>query len=661
MTEEFKNVERDTTESDAASYFLSLKETYKQQRTTYEEKWRQARAAVYMVDDQLDQVYKGRARINSPIMKWKVRALTARINRVIFKVAPIGRLESSNVKEPVKKSVIDLWNKYIFNYQLDKISFKENYKLFQKNKAIEGTAVAKITQEYEVSKVDLFDDGEPKESIVKDNTFFRPILLEEFYTDNAKYNLQDSQANIHSTTISLEELRQKRRRRITEQLELVNEATGEVVGMEETSREEGIYHNLNLLEGNGKNLTNEQEDYLRDLGDSTGFSRAAFKKGLKESKKSGFVTIDECYGKYFIKDKEVEVICTIANGGIVIRLEESPFKHTRFKRPFIAGKSEQVPNRFYGDSNVIAGANLLQELNASRAQATDAKTRSISNMWYMDTSKNVKWDKVWRPGGVVKGVGPKGLEPLLNPYIGNITAEGSLIIQRDIDQLWGISPVQEGTSDNRLIPSTLGGTKAVIAQNDMPLNDQIDNAIEEEIKPFIEMLYERDLVFKTVKDLLVVWDEEEIARAGITEDTPMQELFFEMNIRILGNLELSNEVAHQNGYMSFIKLAQTIPPIARRIDWRVISEKMLKSFGIKDDAEDIFLPEDEVLRIQEEQQQSQKQSEEAQLQLEQQRIESSRQAINEDYQKKVTTDLEGKVLEMTAEADIEGSSGQKVQ
>jgi hypothetical protein len=644
-------------------YFLSLKQTYAMQREPYESKWRQANAAVYMIDDQLDKVYNGRAEVNSPIMKWKVKGIASRIARIIFNVPPIGRLESKvqEFQNTPKKNLIDLWNKYIFENQLDAINFKEAYKLFTKMKCIEGTAVAKITQEFETKEVDFFQDGEdPEEVVVKDNTYFRPLLLTEFYSDVSKYDINQSQACIHSTVISVEELRRDAKRTELEEVELVDPNTGQVVGTEERKIKTGKYFNLELLEGDGKNLTDQQEEYLSLLGANITQTQT-FQKKIKEMKKTGFVQIDECYGKCFIDGKEQEVICTIANGNVVIRMEVSPFKHRRYVRPFVVGRYELVPNCLYGDSNVIAGKNLLEELNASRAQAIDAKTRSISNMWYEDTSKQVVWDRIWRPNGVVKGIGPNGLQPLLNPYLGSITNESSNLIQRDMDQLWSLSPVQEGTTDSRLIPKTKGGTLAVIQQNDMPLNDIIDNAIEDELKPFIEMLYERDLTFKSVEDLLTVWTPEQIEKAGITPDTSMRELFFDMNVRILGNLELSNEVAHQNGYMNFINIAQTIPPIAKRLDWTYISEKLLKAFGIKDDAEGIFIDEEIIQQAEQQQaQQAQQAQEQAQIQAEQ--VDTIQRAKEqEDYRRKVETDTESKLVEMQSEALIERTTGQKVQ
>jgi hypothetical protein len=612
-----------------------------------------------MKEDDLDRVYEGRAKVNSPIMKWKVKGIVSRIMKILFNVLPIGRIEAQKGQD-VKKGIEDIWNKYIFKKQLDEISFKEQYRLFQKNKAIEGTAVAKITQEYEVKEIQFFDDEPPREYVIKDNTYFRPILLEEFYSDANKYSCQDSQACIHSTTMSMEELRANEKRKETEVYDIINTETGEVIGQEEEVKEVGLYHNLDLLQCANNGVTEQQQEYMELLGFTRTWQKA-FQKGLVEAKKSGFVKIDECYGRYHMDGEDKEVVCTIANGSIVIRLEETPFRHRRYVRPFIVGKYDPIPNCLYGESNVIAGLNLLQELNAARAQARDANTQSVFPMTYVDTQKNVKWDYMWRPNGVIMGQGSNGITPIINPSLSNVTINDSIVIQRDIDQLWSLSPVQEGTSDRSKIPATARGTLAVIQQNDMPLNDLIDSATEEEIKPFIEMLFERDLLFKDVEDLLSVATEQELVQAGITSDMRLADMFFDFDTKILGTLELSNEVAHQQGYINFLNFAQSVPPIAKRLDWPVVAEKMLKSFGIKDDADGIFL--DPQLVAEADQRIQQQQAQDQQQAVAQETFKRKSEMVEEidKHRAEAKIDLEKDIAKMQTEVILESATGQKVQ
>lgn len=647
-------------EKDARDFFLALKSNYETQREPWEYNWRQARAAYHLTDD-LDKVYEGRAKIQVPIMKWKVNGISARINKILFNIEPIGRIEDTKVDE-TKKEFVDLMSQYIFSYQLDHIQFKECFKKFIKCKTIEGTSVAKITQEFMEKEFSFFDDEEEEAITVRDNTYFRPMLLEEFYSDVNKEDINDSQACIHSTVVSMQELLANEKKTETEEFELVDPQTGQVVGTEEERKETGLYHNLGLLQLDGNNITDEQEKYIEFLGLNRGQAQA-MQKSLKSIKKTGFVHLDECYGKYDLDGDGIaeEVICTIAEGNVVIRLEPTPFKHRRYVRPFIVGRYEPIANCLYGASNVISGLNLLQELNASRAQSTDAKTRSISNMWYMDKTKSVNWDGTWRPNGIIKGQGPNGMVPLINPNLSNVSINDSILVQQDIDKLWSLSPVQEGTSNQANIPKTARATAAVIAQNDMPLNDIVDNTINNELKPFIEILYERNLVFKDVEDLLIVWEPKDLERAGITPDTDMKEFLFDVNVKILGNLELSNEIAHQQGYSQFIQFAMQVPPLAKRLDWQVIGDKMLRSFGIKDDAEGIWIDPEILAQSEQQQQQAEQQAMEQQKQEAMLMEEKKNQDEARKYQFETETDVEAKLVEMTAEASLEASTGQKVQ
>jgi hypothetical protein len=202
-----------------------------------------------------------------------------------------------------------------------------------------------------------------------------------------------------------------------------------------------------------------------------------------------------------------------------------------------------------------------------------------------------------------------------------------------------------------MIPNTASGTNQIIAQNDMPLNDIINNAVNGELKKFIEMLYERNIQFKDVGDLRRVWTDKQIQSAGLivegdqlmTQDgqpVTMRELSAEFCVKILGNLELANEINHQMGWERYMQVAQNIPPLAKRTDWVYLGEQLLKAYGIKDDAEGLWLDPETLLEIDQEQQQANQQAQ----QQEQQMLEQMRGKSKEDYEFKVAKDTEGKVV-----------------
>lgn len=600
-------------------HFTALKRQYASDRNSMEQLWEQARAAYHM-DDKLEKVYQGRAKIQVPVIDWKVNGIVSRLNRVLFNVFPIARYEALKSKESIDKNIIDIWNKYVFDFQLDNIEFTKNWKEFNRDKTLLGTAVGKITQEFVVEDFSYFDD-EGEETVVKDDTYFRPILLESFYSDIAKSDINESEACIHSTTASLNSLLQS-----------------------------DLYKNVELLIPTGENISVEQLEYLQFLG-ITKTGQKLFEKNQKSTVKSGFVKIDEYYGRYDLDGDgiEEEVLVVIANESVVIRAEKTPFRHKRYKRPFIVGRYIPVSNQLYGESKVIKGLPLLQELNASRAQATDAKTRSIAPMWWRDTSRGqIVWDGNWTPDGVVSGNGPPAVQPILNPFLGHISITDATLIERDLDKLWSLSPAQQGTATRSQLPETARGTAALIAQNEMPINDIIETTAEE-LKIFFEILYERNLRFKTIEDLQKVVPEEVLTAAGVTDTTQMKELQLELGARILGNMEISNDVAVQRGWDGFLQWASTIPALVMRMDWKALAEKRLKSFGIKHDAEDIWLPEEIVQQIQREQN-------EANAQAQQQEGLKDLAA----YEQKKAIDTDAKITEMGAEAQIEQLTNQKV-
>jgi hypothetical protein len=610
------------TDLEIVEFLNQIKGQYKDARLPYEAAWRQARSAYYG-DEKLTTIYKGNANIRIPVIDWKVNGTAARINRVLLNQIPIARFEARKDTEPLKLNIVDLWNEYVFKYQLKAIEFTKHFKQFIKDKLILGTSIGKITQEFEVEEFSYFDEGEEEPVVTKDNTFFKSILLEEFYTDITKETLHESRANVHSTVLSMDDIFRKKE----------------------------LYENINLLVPTGNSLSVEQEEYLQRFNLSIN-SRNEFTEAIQQTQKTGYVPIDEYYVKMDLDNSGIakESLVIIAMGMVVLSKGESPFRHKRYKRPFILGKHMPVQGMVYGESKVIKGLNLLYELNACRAQSLDSKTRSIAHMWWENTGNGpTNWDKVWTPNGVVSGNSPEpAIVPILNPYLGHITMQDSTLIERDIDKLWNLSPIQEGSATRQQTPETFKGTAALISQNDMPLNDIIQ-ATAGEMAEFLEVLYERNLRFKTVGDLAEIVGQDKVDAAGIKDDTTMRELQLDLGVRILGNMELSNEGAMQRGWELFITWASQIPNIARRLKWKEVAVKKLQSFGIKDDSEDIWIPEKDVQKALEEEKKQQQQAQQEAIELEMAK-----------YKAEKTIDTDLKIVEMGAEARIEKTTKQKV-
>ena len=177
INEKILEIKRD---KDIVDYFLSLKSRYEKQRKDagYEDSWKEMRYA-YQNSDKLKVTYKSPLQqVFVPIMDWKVNGLVARKMKVHFDRGKFARLED---KENTENEMPKIMDRYIFEHQLSNIQFKNYYRLFKRDEAILGTAVAKITQEYETREFSYFGEDQVEEQVVKDDTFFRPMVLEEFY------------------------------------------------------------------------------------------------------------------------------------------------------------------------------------------------------------------------------------------------------------------------------------------------------------------------------------------------------------------------------------------------------------------------------------------------------------------------------------------------
>jgi len=648
-----ERTDRYTDEAEIVRYFNTLKGIYGRQRNPLEGEWDEALRAYFNSDD-MAKSYEGYANIRIPEIDKKVTAVVSRLESMIFNVTRLGRIEGLKMS-PVDIDIIKLQNKYIFNHQLSEIGFRGEYHQFNLLQAIQGTAVAKITQEYEQR-----DLGDGFVATIKDNTYWRTVPLKTFYSDITKSDIRDSAACIYSTEVSMETLRVNEMRLIENQVEVTNPDGSTSIRVEETVV--GNYFNLDLLSPD--NITEEYRQYLNILGISE-VGVGKINAEMQKTFNSGIVRIDECYGMYDLNGDGIpeEVLVTIANGCILIRAQSTPFKHNRYIRPFIVGRYKVRPNFLYGESNAIKSLPLVRELNATRSMITDSKNFSIFPMLYINVSSTIDWDGVWRPNGVIKGVGPNPISAIINPANPNLGLNDAAMIQRDIDEIWSVSPIQQGQSDRRLLPDTARQTNALIAQNEFPLDNIIINKVESEIKPFIEMLFERNMQFKDPMDILQILDEEEIKMIDVEQLKVLPMLIPFTKVKILGNMKLSQERANREGYERLLGLSQQIPNLARRLDYKELTNKLLGSYGILDDAEDVFIPEESVqaiLKAEQEQKQvvnqliGQMQQQQQQMQQVAEENQKMREFIQKQQQQIQQGDIEAHVVKkrIDLEADM---------
>ncbi len=635
--------------TEAVRHFIGLKKMYEGQREQVEGEWKECWDFYYNTAG-ISKVFTGFSNIRVPIISAKVNHVLGRIESILFNITRIGRYEPNNTST-VPKLVVEAMNRYVFEKQLKDIQFRSNYHLFNLQKVVLGSSVAKISQEYDTS--DISYTGEDSRSIAtKDNTYFKPIILNEFYSDATRQCIHESAACIHSTLISIDELKKNEKRTVMQTVVITLE-DGTII--EETIEQEvGVYENVDLVDPS-YGVTEEMEAYLMGLG-STEATVASYSSAVTDSKKTGMVRVDECWGKFDIdgSGNAVECLAVIANGAIILRLEKSPFNHKRYKRPFVFGVYRRKLGVLYGESLVYKSIPLVKELNAARSQSSDSRLFSIFPMIYVNSSGMTgDWDGQWKPMGIIQGTNQTPpVIPIVNPSLGHVSGFDINLILKDLDDLWSISPIQQGISDTRLLPGTASATYALLAQNDFVLDNIISEAIESELLPFFEQLLERNFSFKTPSDILTMLTPEELQGFNTEELPDMRGLVFDSTINICGNTQLSQEQNNRQGYERLLQLSQQIPNLARRIDYPALTNKLLASYGILDDSKEIMLPESNVQAvIAEEQAQGQMQAADMQAQI--QELVTQNQALQQKIANKPVEDLQ--IHAMKSQMDLQAA------
>ena len=101
----------------------------------------------------------------------------------------------------------------------------------------------------------------------------------------------------------------------------------------------------------------------------------------------------------------------------------------------------------------------------------------------------------------------------------------------------------------------------------------------------------------------------------------------------------------------------TVPPVAKHLDWQAVAQKQLAAFGIKDVAEGIWIDDQVMMEVDQEQ----AQAEQGQIQQAEQQRQNMRQEGRQDAEFGTALRTEAKIVEMQSEAMIERATGQKVQ
>lgn len=163
----------------------------------------------------------------------------------------------------------------------------------------------------------------------------------------------------------------------------------------------------------------------------------------------------EFWGLFEYEDgEEEEFIITLADGEVVIRLEENPFiklfedaiVDEKMVRPFVVMKGIDVPHEFYGVGIIEPIVRLIEELNDTRNQRMDNVTLIIDQMYEVNDNADIDENElVARPGGIVHSAVQGGIIPIQR---GDVTASAyneEQIIKQDIQKAIGLPDVATGS------------------------------------------------------------------------------------------------------------------------------------------------------------------------------------------------------------------------
>lgn len=279
-----------------------------------------------------------------------------------------------------------------------------------------GTAITKQTWDYEKKEV---IKRQPREFMgIKIKSLLQEVVVEEvtkdfpkltlipildFYFDPAGTTIDDCRYNIHRYTEDIDELKKQ------------------------SSKAEGIYKNLDKLEG---------EEGAANIGESDFLSSIGFGDNTKSHKEIEIL-------EYWTDDWVVKV----ANQNVVIMSQANPFFHK--KKPFAKWVDTPVPNEFYGIGEIEPITYLQHELNTTRNQRIDNASFALNRMWKKIRGSSISAaDLVSRPNGVIEVDDMSDLQEL-EVHTVTVGHEEEQTIKTDIDRTTGVYDSARGSAPSR--------------------------------------------------------------------------------------------------------------------------------------------------------------------------------------------------------------------
>jgi hypothetical protein len=343
-----------------------------------------------------------RANLNLPYAYQIVQSELPQLANICLKDKPYFRVKGRNQKDFAFEDSLNDFHAM----QLDAMRFPPKFVSFLTGMLIDGTAVAKVPYRYKEQVVTVreqqtdpmlgisYPTKHREVQVEFDGPDFETIRISDFFPDWAAKSPGDIEGQrgcVHRLFKTFSELK----------------------SMEKKSDGGGIYENLTELEHsvNKKGCDAWADPYFK--GD---YDR--YNGNPREDLKRKPVEIWEYWGLFDPKGDGtfIEYVVTIANGDVVIRMEEN-FYDQKF-RPFVACVNSVLDNEFYGVSEIFAVRPLIKEASALRNARLDQVNLAVNRMWIVDRAAGINAKTLYsRPGGIIYSNDVNGLRELPPPEV----------------------------------------------------------------------------------------------------------------------------------------------------------------------------------------------------------------------------------------------------
>lgn len=396
-------------------------EKAKNWRLSYQKKWLRM-YEIYRAYKYRDK-YAYRTKLMPPIAFEIIETVKSRLASAKMNIRILPRS-----KDDANHPAIESWDSLI-KYDLDVMEFDDKKIDWITSALLYGNGVAQLTW-----KPGEKDDGDPDLEIVD---------LWTFYPDPEATDLQkDSKYEIVV-------LYKKK-----EQIEKEEEARGE----------NRIYKNLEYVEN--KKITNDPRRERYEINTKKMGQIATGEGEEKEGTSLGDKLQEEMVELWQIWDHEEDRLIVIANGEIVIRDDENPYKNINNGRVFIQLTDHSLPWELWGIGHLEPVETTIHELADSRNQAMDDITITLDPIRKVRKDAHIKAeDIVYEPGAIWQLKRADDVITERPPEISKQWIEKDEILRREIQTALALSEYAMGIPKSAREP--LGKVELLLIQTNI--------------------------------------------------------------------------------------------------------------------------------------------------------------------------------------------------